>query len=263
MDPNAQSKWVFACRHAWRSLIGFARVFCKHPKFALKLIFARARYFFTRQLLSPIATPDQYEIRTVNELVSYWSLFVEGECSHHAWIEALLAHPKPVILDVGANAGLFSHLVWHLNPNAKIHAFDPLPAMVKRISNHAKRIGAAITIHHCAVADHAGQATFYAAAENDPTASLKPINEKQISFSVNVVTLDAVAPTEELLLAKIDVEGLECEVLKGGQETIKRTKFLLLEALTPEALAQVKSSLGTQWDCVSVGATDYLFTRTG
>lgn len=261
MDSNARSKWSFAYRHAWRSLTGFARVFFAHPGFALKLVAARVRYFSTRQLKSPIPTPDQYEIRTVNELVSYWSLFVERECYHSAWTQALRSHPEPIILDVGANAGLFSHLVWHLKPTAKIHAFDPLPAMARRIAEQAKRTGALITVHNCAVSDRPGEATFYASAENDPTASLKPVTEKQISLPVKVVALDGVAPKTDFLLAKIDVEGLECEVLKGAQETLTRTKFLIIEALSPAALTEVKNCLGSEWFCQPVGDTDYLFSR--
>ena len=263
MDESVKSRWEFAYRHAWRSLAGLIRTFFSHPFFALTLVSARAHYFISRTLRRPIRTPDQYEIRTINELVSYWSLFVERECSHPTWVRALRQNPKSLVLDVGANAGLFSHLVWHLRKNTEIHAFDPLPAMAKRITDQAAQTGAAITVHNCAVSDQPGTATFYAAAENDPTASLKPVTEKQISLPVKVVTLDSVAPAGEILLVKIDVEGVECEVLRGAINTLKRTRFLIIEALSSRALAEIKASLGPDWQCTPVGDTDYFFARNG
>ena len=45
-------------------------------------------------------------------------------------------------------------------------------------------------------------------------------------------TLDAVAAKLELednLFVKIDVQGFECEVIKGGQATLRRAKIVIVE----------------------------------
>jgi hypothetical protein len=61
---------------------------------------------------------------------------------------------------------------------------------------------------------------------------------------------------------KVDVEGAECEVLAGGPQTLSRTRFLILEAHTQEALNKIQNQLGMGWLSRRVGASDYLFIRT-
>jgi hypothetical protein len=60
---------------------------------------------------------------------------------------------------------------------------------------------------------------------------------------------------------KVDVEGCESEVLAGGVQTVNRSRFLILEAHTPEALEKLQRQLGSDWRAKQVGASDFLFTR--
>ena len=231
------------------------------PLFALRLLRARATFFFKREFKTSLETPDKFVIESTEELVSYWSLFIERECGTKEWKEALAQEPQPVVLDVGANAGLFSHLIWNLRREAEIIIFEPLPKMAGKIANWGKRTGAKIALHNKAVSDHCGTATFYASAENDPTASLKPEGAKSLKLDVPIVTLDSIIPERPIFLVKIDVEGCECEVLAGGKGTINRARFLIIEAHTKEALAKIQRHLGDGWYGKKVGASDYFFTR--
>jgi FkbM family methyltransferase len=231
------------------------------PLWALKLLIARAGFFFSRQLSHPIPTPDGFVIESGHQLVSYWSLFVERECWAREWTDALRSEPSPLILDVGANAGLFTHLVWTKRPDAQFIAFEPLPRMARKISDWKTRTGAALTLHEKGVSDNTGTATFYASEEGDPTASLKPEGPKPLKFTIPLVTLDSVVPDRPVLLMKVDVEGCECEVLCGAARTLSQTRFLILEAHTPEALAKIEKQLGLGWHSKRVGASDFLFGR--
>ena len=122
------NKWTQTGRHFFRNLKGFPQFLFAHPLFAPKLLKARAGYFFTRQLPRPVATPEGFVIETTEELVSYWSFFVERECLTSEWVNALLAETKPVVVDVGANAGLFSHLDLDIEARCPVH---PLRAVVR------------------------------------------------------------------------------------------------------------------------------------
>jgi FkbM family methyltransferase len=218
-------------------------------------------YFFTRRLAQPIATPKGFLIETTEELVSYWSFFVERECLASEWVNVLLSEAEPVVVDVGANAGLFSYRIWTLKPGAKFILFEPLPRMAEKIAKWEATTGAACTLHNKAVSDYCGTATFFASSENDTTASLKPEPGKHLRRELAVVTLDSIIPDRPILVMKIDVEGSECEVLAGGRRTIERTRFLIIEALTKAASERIRNTLGAEWLDKQVGATDYLFMR--
>jgi FkbM family methyltransferase len=83
---------------------------------------------------------------------------------------------------VGANAGLFTHLIWTLKPDAEIIAFEPLPKMAAKIKAWQARTGARLTIHNQAVSDHCDTAPFYAMADNDTGASLKATDRAKASL---------------------------------------------------------------------------------
>jgi FkbM family methyltransferase len=251
----------FVAGHLLWSMTGLGRALLRHPLFALRLFWTRLRFFLTRQFRGPLPTPDGFVIETSFELISYWSFLIEREGCTRLWLEALAREPRPLVLDVGANAGLFTHLIWTLKPEAEIIAFDPLPKMAARLRAWQARTGAHLVVHNQAVADRCGTASFYAAAENDTGASLKPGSAGGQAITVPVTTLDSVIPERPVLLAKIDVEGAEVEVLAGAARTLAATRFLILEAHTAEALERIQRQLGPAWRARRVGASDYLFAR--
>jgi FkbM family methyltransferase len=255
-------KWAYALEHALPAIAGWLRMLFKKPVWALRLLRARRSFFFTRQLARPLTTPDQFVIESGHQLVSYWSLFIERECWAREWLEALAREPSPLILDVGANAGLFTHLIWTKKHDAELIAFEPLPRMARKITEWKARTGAKLTLHQKGVSDRCGTATFYASEEGDPTASLKPERPKALNLTIPIVTLDSVIPEGPILLMKVDVEGCECEVLAGGKQTVARTRFLIIEAHTQDALEMIQRQLGTGWRSRRVGASDFLFSRS-
>jgi FkbM family methyltransferase len=260
-DIPRSSKWRIAGQHASRVLAGFPRFFFAHPVDAFKLLGARGRYFFTRRFTGPLAMSDGFVIETREELISYWSFFVEQECLTPEWVSLLLSENNPLIVDVGANAGLFSHRVWTLKPGAEFILFEPLPRMARKIEQWAKKTGVTHALHNKAVSDQCGTMTFYAAADNDTSASLIPEADKPLKYDVEVVTLDSVIPDRPILVMKIDVEGVECRVLAGARRTLERARFIILEAQTKAALDRIKGALGDQWLDKKIGANDYLFVK--
>ena len=251
----------FNVGHLWFSVIGFLRFLPKYPDFASRLLLVRIRYFLTRKFGSPLATPDGFTITTTEELISYWSFFVEREGSHRKWLKALASVPHPLVLDVGANAGLFTHFVWFQRPDVEIIAIDPLPKMAAKLERWKKRTGANLSIHNQAVSDHCGTMSFYLTSDNDTSASLQPHPTTTPPISVPVVTLDSIVAGREVLLAKFDVEGVEVLALAGAREMLQKTRFVILEAHTPEALAGIQTELGAAWHCHRVGSSDYFFWR--
>jgi hypothetical protein len=59
-----------------------------------------------------------------------------------------------------------------------------------------------------------------------------PFSVQTEPVSVAVETLDSIVAKlslEDNLLVKIDVQGFECEVIKGGLETLRRAKLVIVE----------------------------------
>jgi len=133
--------------------------------------------------------------------------------------------------------------------------------MVAKLEAWRQRTGAKLVVHNQAVSSSCGSMSFYLTAENDTAASLKPRDIATPPVTVAVVTLDSVVGEREVLLAKFDVEGAEIEALAGAQKMLQRTRFLILEAHTGEALARIRTQLGSAWQCRRVGGSDYFFWR--
>jgi FkbM family methyltransferase len=255
-------KWKHAVKHSGGSLKGFLSLFFEHPGFAVKLFRARLDYFRNRQLKEPLQTPDGYRIEAYTELLSYWSLRVEKECFRGSWVESLKCEKAPFVVDVGANAGMFTHLLWSMKPEAEIFAFEPVPWLNQKIRAWAARTKAKLTLFQYAVSDHCGTAIFYADAENDTLSSLQPSGGQRKGSQVETVTLDSRVPDRPIFLIKIDVEGFEPEVLAGAKKTIQNARFLVIEAHDKEALAKLAEKLGPEWRSEQVGSSDYFFRRT-
>jgi FkbM family methyltransferase len=258
---NSERDLKLILRHLPGSLAGFLRFFLQQPGFAVRLFLIRLRYLGSRSFKGDFITPDGFHIETADELISYWSFFVEREGWTSNWGSALAKEKAPLVLDVGANAGLFSHWIWSQNRQTRLIVFEPLPVMADKIRSWIKRTGAGVTLHQQAVSDHCGEATFFTNADNDTGASLRDYG-KSNKLTVSLTTLDTLAPKQPILLLKIDVEGCEPQVLRGATETLRQTRFLIAEAHTKEALDNIRAILDEKtWSCQRVGSSDYVFER--
>jgi len=253
------SRWRFALVHAVPSAAGFLRLLLREPAFAFRLWRARLRYFTRRKFAGPITTPGKFVIESPNELISFWSFFVERECWDKDWIDPLMKDPMPVVLDVGANAGLFTHMIWELRPDATIIAVEPLPRMAEKIGQWQNRTNAHVSIYNTAVSNFTGTADFFITDDRDTSASLAAVSPHHKPVKVPVTTLDSIAPDKPISVMKVDVEGFECDVFDGAQRTVANSSFIIAEAHTSEALRKISDKLGSSWRCKRVGASDFLF----
>ena len=129
-----------------------------------------------------------------------------------------------VVIDVGAHVGLLSILSrLAVGAEGLIHAFEPLPETYARLrDNIALNAYANVIAHPLALSDKAGEAIFYLNTENEGESSLLATGGTPACL-VEVGTLDrlfAAAGTclpRRPRIIKLDVEGVEINVLRGGQ----------------------------------------------
>jgi FkbM family methyltransferase len=139
-------------------------------------------------------------------------------------------HRPGTILDVGAHDGLLT-LPFARLPGARVIAFEPLPSAMARlraavaelpdVELRAEALGAApgrLTLS-VPVLDGVAQEQWASLAKD--YAGFAGVGVERIE--VPVITLDALALTD-LEHLKIDAEGAEEEVLRGGAATLRRCR---------------------------------------
>ena len=256
------NKYAFAARHGVPSLTGWVRAFFHNPGFSLKLFCKRWVYFFCRKFDCPLQTTDGFVLETPDALVTYWLLFIERELHDRRWVEPLKATANPLVVDVGANAGLFSHMIFCLNPRASVVAFEPLPLLNQKLDKWRQRIRMDLDVRPKAVGRNMGEAVMESPHGYDGVSRIcvsdQPAGK---TFRVPVTTLDQELAGKEVFLVKIDVEGYECEVLAGAKQTLSKTRFVIVEAHTAEHRDAITAELGAGWSRKKLGPCDYLFWK--
>jgi FkbM family methyltransferase len=145
-----------------------------------------------------------------------------------------LCDPAKAALDVGANEGLYAMFLCRFA--IRLHCFEPLPWMAGHLEKKFQDVKN-VVVENCALGSKNEQATIRIpiteGRQYDTRSSLvghfdgQLINGKKVlavkDLSVAVKRLDDFH-LDNLGFIKIDVEGFELEVLKGGVETIMRNR---------------------------------------
>jgi FkbM family methyltransferase len=144
---------------------------------------------------------------------------------------------------VGAADGGTSLYLRAIFPKNPIIAFEPNPRMASRIEAKATQIGN-IRVRNIALGSVPRTASMYVTS-NYLSSSLNPVNEQACrelppsmrqqmamreAIPVEVSTLDKeLQGVPSVLLMKLDTQGTELDILSGGLQVLKRTRFLLVE----------------------------------
>lgn len=149
---------------------------------------------------------------------------------------AKAAQGARLICDIGANVGYYS-VSWarNLAVNGQVHSFEPVPTTYSRLVRNIalNELEERVVANNCGLGDQAATLKMYVPRfSGSGAASLKDLHQDEGSVEVEVPvdTLDgyfAANKLDSFDLAKIDVEGAELLVVKGGADTIRMHKPLL------------------------------------
>lgn len=172
----------------------------------------------------PIEGPDGLELR-VDIRNGTFGTIVAGFGNSELNVVSELLGKDAVVLDVGANVGYWAR---DFARNARVvYAFEPSPFLQENISFNAARVPN-IVFEAVAVGEAAGAVRFLA----QPASLLGHINtSSDAGVVVQVISIDGWVQSREISridLLKVDVEGLEEEVLFGAASTILKHKPLLM-----------------------------------
>jgi FkbM family methyltransferase len=143
-----------------------------------------------------------------------------------------LAHSGDVLFDVGAYVGWYSVDFAQKVPGSKVYAFEPISEARAELN---KNLGGLknVFIYAFGLSDKTEFVDFHVSESEHGTASMAPLEEDRFGPTTKVkklvTTIDeqcsAYHPPPNII--KIDVEGAELLVLKGGQNIIERHRPII------------------------------------
>lgn len=177
----------------------------------------------------------------------FWNGFGNGYEGTSLQIWRRLAPHAPVILDVGANTGIYALVARCVNSAATVIAVEPVERVFHRLQRNVELNGGNVTVEKLAASDTTGEATIYDRPDDhELTASLDPLMAEYcggggVEYTVPTKRLDDMlsgAGLRTIDLAKIDVELFEPQVLLGMGTLLSNCKPTLLIEILNEEVAQ-------------------------
>jgi len=145
------------------------------------------------------------------------------------------------VLDVGANEGQFAREALRWFPEAHVYSFEPLPDAFAKLASWSRN-EERVTSVNCALGDRDEKLAIHRHRQHSPSSSLLrttelsttlyPFTATQESVDVPVCRLDDWAASQPLhapLLVKLDVQGYEGRVIRGGQHLLSQAAACIVE----------------------------------
>ena len=180
---------------------------------------------------------------SISENILFWKGLDEWyeRASIKLWLEC--ARNSSVIVDVGANSGLYSLLAAKDNPEARVIAFEPIPDTFGWLSKNIALNHLDVQPEALAASNSNGLAEIWLDSPGSHyTPSLFQADQQTSSdghrITVQTTTLDDYSTEQDLRhidLIKIDVERHEPAVLQGMRNLLTKSKpILFIEVLDDE-----------------------------
>ena len=197
--------------------------------------------------------PDQYfEMISDGSIVEndlFWGGFGSGSwepISLSVWA-ALCRDRRGLIVDIGANTGVYALAAAALAPNAEIVAFEPISRIAKRLVDNVALNHFSITVQQMAVSARSGRLPIYdTMVDHNYSASLEGQGPGAASYEVDVVSLDdwlAGRTGKSVSAIKIDIERHEPAALWGMRNLLSAQRPPILIEILDEAIGAVIAQL--------------------
>lgn len=181
---------------------------------------------------------DLKKIKYVNHLRKIGITYSRYRLFNKKW---LLSSKVNTVIDIGANIGEFTSIFAELFPDSMVYAFEPLPDCFEELTKVTKQYQGRVKAFNIALGSQTGSFEFHKSSWA-PASSFREMSELHKRnyphsagsdiLTVPMQTLDNVFQDivlEDNTLIKMDVQGFEDEVIKGGIEVIQRASILVIE----------------------------------
>lgn len=209
--------------------------------------------------------------------------FLTKGVSISQWDNRLLglsSFPIETIIDIGANEGQSCRKLKSIFPDASIYAFEPSQLAYAKLKILAERYQNLYSFN-LALGKENSQVTFYEHSYFSQSSSLLrttqeceenyPFLTNQKKILIEQTTLDNFFETKKLeseILIKMDVQGAEDRVIKGGKQVLNKAMACIIEASIDTAYEK-QASFETIFDQLRnleykfIGTIDQVSSPTG
>jgi FkbM family methyltransferase len=169
--------------------------------------------------------PDSIHV-PIKYIMNRWRNQLEPELE----LLPLLVRRGERSIDVGGNRGQYTYALWRIG--SRVDVFEPNP-MCSRLLKAWATNKTSVVVHAIGLSDNAGEAELHIPVdrfgnEHDASATLSAdISTETRTVRVSLATLDSFT-FANVAFVKIDVEGHEYNVLKGGEKLFKQQRPSIL-----------------------------------
>ena len=172
-----------------------------------------------------------------------------------------------IILDIGANIG--NHTLYWANESKakKIYSFEPIPHTFSILKKNIEinNLQDKVALFNIGLADENGKAEIKSFCKQNLGGTRLKKLQSNTNLQIDIKMLDSINIEEKQIdLIKIDVEGMDNEVLTGAKKTLKKHKpsLILIESFPDsfEKSNEILTTLGYKMES-SLGNFEYLYTN--
>jgi FkbM family methyltransferase len=174
--------------------------------------------------------------KLLKRLLSLLHISVTRNQKYDAYTKKIIRRslkPGSNCIDIGCHKGEILDLMIKDAPLGKKIGFEPIPELCEYLYTRYKD-DPTVTIHPVALYDKAGSTTFQHVLNAPAYSGIKKRKYDGKNVDIDQITvetglLDQFIPADFMIdLIKIDVEGAEFRVMKGGVATLKRCKPVII-----------------------------------
>lgn len=217
---------------------------------------ARKEYFDFARFKMPIVNDPAYGYMLAITLLEIWGEelygvndYVEGPYEYGQ----VRLMPKDIVIDCGANLGLFSLLAHYRG--AQAYAIEPMQKNIE-VLQEVRNLNpwAQFKIIEKAVSNAIGQGSFYINSGDLGNATICPdlLQDRNVNTEVkiDITTIDDIMKTHYIpyvSFIKADIEGAEEQMLLGAEYTLKnyQPKLAICTYHTPDSKKRIEEIIKT------------------
>ena len=166
-----------------------------------------------------------------------------------------LVAPSSLVLDIGANIGAHTlHMAQLVGPGGRVIAFEPTDFAYRKLRRNLElnpRVASRVTACHCFLTENDEVKVPSAIYSSWPLVPQPGLHAKHLGREMKTETaqarsLDSILAEladRKVQLVKLDVDGFECDVLRGATTLLRDVRPIFVMELSPYVLEEHGTSL--------------------
>lgn len=213
-------------------------------------IYFRIRRLFLGSYYRFVHLNYHYELRTITQRTVIGPIRTYELYNRHGRDRMLqeidaLCDETSLIVDVGANVGIYACALANKRPDRNVIAVEPVPSVVEKLRKNIARnqLTDQITVIAGCLGEKSGNREFFVSSYTELSSTKQQSAERWEARVTNSITvrqyrLDDICETKSPDVIKIDVEGAAADVLAGGTSILEHAQPAIVLEVHTEGLTE-------------------------